>query len=131
VGLISSPYPLPQDTFLYFLPIGVISFLVGKRINQALPPASLPKLRYPILIYSVAIGLMFFSALNTLLRPDWQNSAAIMASAGAASFLVSDVMLAYDRFIQPFKNADLLVRITYHLGQISLSAAALSHFKFL
>jgi len=131
VGFNSSANPIPQDTFLYFAPVGLISFFIGKRINQALPPASLGKLRYLILIYSVVVGLMFYSALNTLLRPDWQNTAALMASAGAASFLVSDVLLAYDRFIQPLQNARLIVRITYHLGQITLAAAALAHFNFL
>ena len=40
---------------------------------------------------------------------------------GALLFLVSDSMLTYNRFIQPFDRAQLWVRITYHLAQFSLA----------
>jgi uncharacterized membrane protein YhhN len=129
LGINSSPSPLPQDTYLYFIPIAAISFFVARRINQAVPVASAARMRIPIIAYSIVIGLMVYSALNTLLRPDWQSSAAVLISLGAGFFLFSDVFLAYDHFIQPFKNARLIVRITYHLGQIAIISAALAHFN--
>ena len=75
-------------------------------------------------IYAAAISAMLFSALWTLYRPDWTVPASGLAASGALLFVCSDMLLALDRFVRPFPNARLWVRVTYHLGQLALAAGA-------
>jgi uncharacterized membrane protein YhhN len=138
---------LPKDRFILGLVsflIGHVCYLIG--FNPSLPPANLPmtilgvlvgivavrayrgiaagllrsgkqRLRLPVLVYSLALSLMLLSALSTLVRPEWQASAALLASSGALFFYVSDIILAWDKFVHPVRRARLLTMITYHLGQ--------------
>ncbi len=66
------------------------------------------KLRGPVVAYMVAIGAMVATALGT---------ADVVAIAAAALFYVSDGLLAWDRFVQPFPTARLAVITTYHVAQ--------------
>ena len=86
------------------------------------------KMLVPVLVYSITISIMLFSALLTLFRADWQICASGLAAGGGALFFFSDYLLAYNRFVQPLPHARLWVRITYHLGQLGLAAGALYHF---
>lgn len=80
------------------------------------------RLRLPVAFYSLAITLMLSSALLTPLRPDWALAPALLAAGGGLLFYTSDTLLAFDRFLQPIPNGRLLVRISYHLGQLGLIA---------
>ena len=39
------------------------------------------------------------------------------AAAGAVLFLVSDTVLAWNRFVRPFPSGPVAVHVTYHLAQ--------------
>ena len=45
---------------------------------------------------------------------------AELRGVGAALFVASDAMIAWDRFVAPFPAADLGIMVTYHLGQAGL-----------
>jgi len=64
--------------------------------------------------YIVVISLMVGSAFA---------SGGVLASLGALLFLVSDGILAWNRFVYPLRNARLAVIVTYHLGQFALVTA--------
>jgi uncharacterized membrane protein YhhN len=66
------------------------------------------KLRGPVLAYMVAIGAMVASAIGT---------ADGVAVAAAALFWVSDGLIAWNRFVQPFEGARLAIITTYHAAQ--------------
>ncbi len=83
------------------------------------------KLRIPVLIYAIVIGLMVFSALMTWYRSGWTSAAALSVSIGALLFFISDSMLAWDRFLNPLSHARLKVMVTYHLGQIGIILGAM------
>jgi len=83
------------------------------------------RMALPILLYAGVICLMVVFALWTLFRSDWGFAAAALASAGALLFLFSDLALAFDRFVRPLPQARLIVRVTYHLGQLALAAGAI------
>jgi len=72
--------------------------------------------------------LALFSAVMTLFRAEWGACASGLAAAGGALFFGSDFFLLFNRFVQPLANARLWVRISYHLGQLSLAAGVLMHF---
>ena len=63
----------------------------------------------------VALGILFFLIQEPLL---WGYT---ILPIGAFLFLVSDFLLAYDRFISSVKYGQLLVHVTYHLAQFSLA----------
>ncbi|NJD59775.1 MAG: hypothetical protein C3F13_05840 [Anaerolineales bacterium] len=82
-------------------------------------------LKIPVLVYSLVISLMVYSAVLTWTRPGWPMFAALSASIGAVLFFASDSILAWDRFIKRFAHARLLTMITYHLGQIGIILSAI------
>jgi uncharacterized membrane protein YhhN len=116
------------------LALAVLIAMTGAQIYRRLVPAleqrGLERLKTPVLAYVIVHGTMLFSALLTLVRPDreWLPAAAVLASAGALLFFSSDLILAWNRFVAELSWGDLKVIITYHLGQIAITAGALVNF---
>jgi uncharacterized membrane protein YhhN len=81
---------------------------VGLRIVGAAP--GMP-LRVAVTLYMVVIGVMTGSAIAAGLP---------IAVAGALLFMLSDSMIAWNRFVSPFAGARLAIIVTYHVGQALL-----------
>jgi alkenylglycerophosphocholine/alkenylglycerophosphoethanolamine hydrolase len=47
---------------------------------------------------------------------------------GAASFFISDSILAWNKFVTPLSRASFKVMVTYHLGQILIALGAATQF---
>jgi uncharacterized membrane protein YhhN len=62
----------------------------------------------PVALYTVVIGAMVIYAFTT---------GEPLIAVGATVFAVSDTVLARDRFVRPWEGAQLLVMVTYHVGQ--------------
>jgi uncharacterized membrane protein YhhN len=54
------------------------------------------------------------------------GTALPLVLAGALVFLVSDLVLGLDRFVGPRARADLVVMVTYHVGQVLMVVGALT-----
>ena len=89
------------------------------------------RMRLPLVIYGIVLTAMLLSSCSTLFRPEWMRNAAWMVSIGGVLFFASDSLLGYDRFVRPFRNARLLVRITYHLGQLLIIGGAITQYASL
>jgi alkenylglycerophosphocholine/alkenylglycerophosphoethanolamine hydrolase len=90
----------------------VVAVLVtpfGVRILRAL--GGQRQLLAPVALYMVVISVMVASALAT---------GNVIAGVGAALFVSSDTMIAWNRFVRPFRAADVGIMVTYHLGQGAL-----------
>jgi uncharacterized membrane protein YhhN len=87
----------------------VIVAPVGYRILRALRGRG--ELGVPVAFYMVVISVMLATALAT---------GNVFAGVGAALFVSSDAMIAWNRFVRPFRAADLGIMVTYHLGQAGL-----------
>jgi len=70
-----------------------------------------PELRVPVAAYIVVISVMVATALAT---------GNVVAAVGAVLFAGSDSMIAWNRFVRPFRSADVAIMVTYHLGQAGL-----------
>ena len=81
-------------------------------------------LKLPVLVYSSVISLMTFSALLTLVRPEWEAVPALLVSAGALLFFISDTFWPGISSWLPCPTGKLRVRITYHLGQALIIVGA-------
>lgn len=88
--------------------------LYGSVIYALLHP-HLGKMRIPVTLYVIFILLMAWQALGR-----WSaagSSGAAYAALGAVLFVISDSVLALDRFRQPFKAARVIVLTTYWAAQ--------------
>jgi uncharacterized membrane protein YhhN len=101
---------------------------VLRRILASLKEKKIQGLGLPVAIYGTVITIMLLSALLTFFRTDWDPTAATLAAIGASLFYFSDIILAWDRFVEPIKNGRVMNMMTYHLGQAALVGGILIQF---
>jgi uncharacterized membrane protein YhhN len=128
VGFTHTLPPINLPAFILALVIGITAVQFYRQIAAALEASQKPALKLPVKFYITVISLMLFSALLTLLRPEWNFLPAMLASLGAMLFFLSDGFLAWDKFVSPFRHGDLMVIVNYHLGQILIILGAAIHF---
>jgi uncharacterized membrane protein YhhN len=121
-----APYINLWGGFLVIL-LGAYLVWLYPKLAGGLSEKGKTALKIPVLIYSLVISLMVYSALMTWTRPGWSTVAALLVSIGAVLFFTSDSMLAWDRFLKPLSHARLRVMLTYHLGQIGIIVGAMIH----
>lgn len=77
---------------------------------------SLADLKIPVLIYASALSIMLLSSLHAF---DLSKQAAgRLCTAGALFFLISDSLLAINKFYKPFAAAGFIVMCTYISAQL-------------
>lgn len=94
------------------------------RLASSLQIKKLRQMRLPVLLYILAILPMAYSAIQTLWQPAWQILPALLVALGGVFFILSDGLLAWDRFVRPLPHARPLVMITYHLAQFGILVGA-------
>lgn len=72
-------------------------------------------LRLPVAAYVAVIALMAAQALGR--ATVWRDRASVLVAAGAVFFMLSDSLLAVNRFVTPLPLAQLGVLATYYLAQ--------------
>jgi uncharacterized membrane protein YhhN len=106
--------------------VGAVLFKVVRQLVRAASSNPSHRKMVPaIMVYAGAISAMLLMGTGTLFRPAWDAEAAVLAACGALLFTFSDLYLAFDRFVEPIPGARLMVRITYHLGQLALAAGVI------
>ncbi|HRT08951.1 MAG TPA: lysoplasmalogenase [Candidatus Paceibacterota bacterium] len=93
--------------------------VVGLALIAWLWPAVPSPLRLPVLFYTVALLGMAAQAASRAQAV--RSPAAVLAAAGAALFVVSDAVLAIQRFRQPFEGGRFLVLGTYFAAQAGIA----------
>jgi len=128
------PVPQPGGVMAAVL-IAVLLIIVAGwvyvRLAVGMQASGKQRMRIPVLIYTVVITLMFFSALMTVFNNEWDLLPSVLVSVGALLFLVSDIMNAWVRFVAPIQNHRLWIMSTYHIAQVSIAAGAALHFSSL
>lgn len=99
-----------------------------RRILGALRLKGQKKLVIPVAVYGIVISFMLYTAMSTLYNPAWNANAALLVSAGAFLFCVSDVILAWNKFVSPIRDGRAFNLTAYFLGQISLIAGIIVQF---
>ncbi|HYZ94120.1 MAG TPA: lysoplasmalogenase [Actinomycetota bacterium] len=98
--------PLLLSALIVFVAI----VFVGARILVAVRERS-PELGTPVSAYIAVISVMVACALA---------SGNPLAATGAALFMVSDSLIAWNRFVKPLSWAPITIIVTYHLAQAGL-----------
>ena len=116
----------PLNIFGIFLAISIALFVaqIYRRLAAGLRAMGKDRLRFPVLIYSIVISLMWLSALQTIFDINWKTNASLLVSLGATLFVASDIVLAWFKFVGPIKYGRLINLTCYHLGQILLIVGA-------
>jgi uncharacterized membrane protein YhhN len=106
----------PQD-----LVTAVVLVAIGIPIYLYLRPG-LGRLHGPVVLYLLVILIMVHRALSTFFGDTFTTTQAWLLSLGAILFLLSDLILAVDRFRHPFELSRLRLHL-YYAGQILIALA--------
>jgi uncharacterized membrane protein YhhN len=128
IGLNTTPIPITIVTLIILVIVGLVSTRLFLKISQGLVATGNSQLKIPVMIYTIVISLMLFSALLAFLRPSWSPGAALLVGFGALLFFLSDSLLAWNKFVSPLKYGRLMVIITYHIGQVLITLGAARNF---
>ena len=120
--------PISAWTIILALMIGLGGARVIRRIIAALTASKQGHMRAPIIVYSTVISLMLLSAMIKLTDLDWNAIAALLVSCGAFLFYLSDIILAWNKFVSPIQHGRIYNIAAYHLGQIMLIAGVIAQF---
>lgn len=99
--------------------------LAGTGLVIVLYPV-LGALRFPVMAYALVLVLMVLNALFRFGRTN--NRSFWMVFGGAILFMVSDSLLAINKFLQPIANAGLFIMSTYIIAQFLLIEGLCAHF---
>lgn len=80
---------------------------------------------FPVRIYGIVISFMLMLALHMTYIKNRQ--AGMLMLLGAVLFVLSDSILAINKFYQPFKSAGLFIMLTYGLAQLFLTIGAIHY----
>lgn len=102
------------------LPIGVYAIIFALQLIPALQASGDHALILPVIAYIIVISLMLWSAVLT---------GNIFASCGSLLFVISDSILAWNKFIDPVGVAEPLIMLTYYGGQFLIATSLYSLVK--
>lgn len=102
----------------------VLALVAGGMLRYLWPHVRHSRARIPIVVYVAALATMTWCAvargtLSGAGRPE------MAAALGAVSFLVSDGVLAVNRFARPFAGAHAVVMVTYYAAQMLIGGSML------
>ena len=78
------------------------------------------RFKLPVLLYIIVICLMGYSAANLYIYSSVVNSEVLLG--GAILFIISDSILAYNKFSGKFRYAEALILSTYFTGQLLIAS---------
>jgi uncharacterized membrane protein YhhN len=85
----------------------------------------LGEMKLPVRIYGIVISIMFMLAMHLLSIKN--KIAGKWMMCGALLFVISDSVLAINKFYQPFEAANVIIMLTYGLAQLFIVKGAASY----
>jgi uncharacterized membrane protein YhhN len=85
----------------------------------------LDDLLIPVIVYTLIITFMMLQALAAG-KYMWDDAGKLFIS-GAAAFILSDSLLAINKFYKPFEGGDFLVMLTYGIAQWMIVTATIKN----
>jgi uncharacterized membrane protein YhhN len=114
--------------FFLAIMVGLGGMRVIRRIVAGLVANGQARMQTPIIIYGTVISLMLLSAMMKLTDLTWNANAGALVSVGAFLFYVSDIILAWNKFVAPIQHGRIYNIGAYHLGQIILIGGVIAQF---
>jgi len=102
------------------VPLGAYYFT----IMSVLIPRMEPALVVPVLVYGIAIcGMALFAILRSFSNKTCGLKSRYCSLIGSLVFVLSDSILAVNKFAFPIQDAHFYVMVTYYFGQTYLAAS--------
>lgn len=98
----------------------VVTILLGVLVYVWLKP-HLGSMKKPVIAYILVISLMFIGAWSVLGMPQQPFTARLLIFVGAASFYISDIFVARDRFVKNAFINRLLGLPLYYMAQFMIA----------
>ncbi|MEW6286486.1 MAG: lysoplasmalogenase [Chloroflexota bacterium] len=115
-----------QAVLLAILSVGGVRLM--RRLIPSIRAGGQSRLVAPVILYAAVISAMLYAAMTTLSNPAWKAGASLLVSGGAFLFYLSDIVLAWNKFVAPIQNGRIINIALYHLGQIGLIAGVIGQF---
>lgn len=90
----------------------IACYLIGM-LSVLLP--SLGDLKIPVIVYASVISIMLLFAYNGLLS--WNEPGNKLVFSGAVFFVISDSILAINKFYNPIEKSSFFIMLTYLVAQ--------------
>ncbi|MGC2234918.1 MAG: lysoplasmalogenase [Pyrinomonadaceae bacterium] len=90
---------------------------------------NLGTLQSPVAVYTLALSIMLLASIHGF--DFYKHDFAKLCIAGTSLFVVSDSLLAINRFYQPFAFASVLIMLTYAVAQFLITVGALKNLEYL
>jgi len=84
-------------------------------------------MKLPVRVYGIVISFMFMLAMHMLFLQN--KRAGQWMLSGALLFVVSDSVLAINKFYHSFELAGLLIMLTYGLAQLFIAEGAIQYIR--
>lgn len=85
----------------------------------------LADMKVPVPVYGIVISFMLLLAMHMLFIKN--SKAGQLMMTGAVLFILSDSILAINKFYQPFEAAGLLIMLTYGIAQLLITKGAIAY----
>lgn len=129
IGFLRSGLNLGVTGLIFGIPfLGVSIWIFAQLVRGIRRKPENSAIMVPVILYGVVISGMVVCAGLTLSNPLWPLNSAFCCALGGILFLVSDSILASNKFIRRIESADLIVMVTYHLAQFLIAIGMLLRF---
>ncbi len=110
----SPPRVVSYGTLIPLVLLGLLAyFMLGRNLGP---------LRFPVFVYIAALVVMVWLASDRFVETGGTGSA--LAFAGAVLFLVSDAVLAFNRFNRPIAGAQPIILGTFYPAMLLIALSA-------
>ncbi len=122
--------PFAKETAIYtfICGLGILSYIIFLLVLLWRNLAK-EQLEIPVALYAFTIGFLLLSTLNLLTNRRLRKITWSYFIPGAAFFVLSDTILALNKFYSEVSHANLLIMITYAIAQFLLVAGATRFLK--
>lgn len=110
-----------KNKFFFLMGVGVILVYLITMLSLLLP--SLGELKIPVVVYAITISTMLLFAFKGSLY--WRNPANIYILLGAIFFVVSDSLLAINKFYTTLPLSSFWIMTTYLMAQFCITSGIL------
>ncbi|HVT85497.1 MAG TPA: lysoplasmalogenase [Chitinophagaceae bacterium] len=84
-------------------------------------------MKLPVRVYGIFISFMFLLAMHMLFIKN--KPAGRLMMTGALFFVISDSILAINKFYQSFEPAGIIIMLTYGLAQLFITEGAIKYIR--
>jgi len=126
IGFCSTLATLSIWSVLIAVVLALSAVRITRVIISSLRGRKLAHLVVPVTIYSMVISLTLYAAMSTTFDLSWKPGASLLAAGGAFLFYLSDLILAWNRFVTTIKHGRVYNIGLYQLGQIMMISGVIT-----